>query len=301
MKPVKVLRLFKNDYVIDDLNSEELDVVGYKYNEVIHDRQGNVLEEIRYTSGGEVEERTVNRYDGNGFLTEEWYYAGDEEPAEHKTYERDEEGRVLREIKHYLDGSQDITSYTYDEQGHLLEKQMMNSDDELEGKEIYTFHDGKLVHYRVLNEDEGLLSEKEIAYDEAGRITSATERYPDDFHRARIVEVFDGEGRRSQTLRYNGHEQLVEKVTYIWADGEHVGQIVEETPYGVTTSHYTYDEEGYLTLQESFDRGNNLVARVERTYGDDHQLIESRVFIDGQGRGISQNYDIKYEYEYFED
>jgi hypothetical protein len=301
MKQVKVLRLYKNDYVIDDLNSEELDVIGYKYNEVVYDRQGNILEKIRYMPTGEVEEKTVNYYDDKGSLIEELYYVNEEELAEHKTFERDEKGRIQREIKHYLDGSKDVTSYSYDEQGHLLEKQTVSSDDELEGKEIYTYRDDKLINYQVLNGDESLSSGKEYTYDETGKIIAATEYYPEDFHRTRIVEKFDDTGRRTQSMRYNGNEQLVEKLTYSWVDQDRVDQVVEETPHGINTSHFIYDQDGSLIVQESYDRNNNLLNKIERKFDADHRLIESHVFIDGQGRGISQNYDVRYEYEFFEE
>jgi hypothetical protein len=300
-RPVKSVILYKSDVVIEDLNSESLDVIGYKYNEMVYDRQGNILMEVKFNRIEEVEEKTENRYDENGFLIEEILYMDDEEIAEHKTFERDANGVIRKEFRHYQDETMDTIFYHYDEEGHLIKKQADDPVDSPEGMEIFSYDKGKLVNHQVLDADESLISEREYTYDDLGKLIETTEHYPDDFHRHTIVQKFDETGKRIKTLRYNGKDQLIEKMTYEWDEMDRVKRIIEETPYGVNTTHHSYDQFGNIILQEEYNEDDELLNRVERTYNEDNRLTESHVFIDGQGKGMSQNYFMRYEYEYFED
>jgi phage anti-repressor protein len=300
-KPIKAVILYKNDLVLDNLQSESLDVVGYKYSEAVYDRQGNVLKECKYTVAGEVEEKTENRYDDEGRLIEEILFINDEEIAEHKTFERDARGVILKEYRHYLDDTKDTIHYHYNEEGHLIRKQTMNPDDEPEGAEVFTYENGKLKHYELLDADDSLISEKEFIYDDSGKVTETVEHYPGDFQRHRIVEEFDENGKRIKTLRYNGKEQLVEKMTYEWDKQDRTSGILDETPYGNTTTHFSYDRNNNVILQEDHNQSGELLSKIERKYNEDNQITESQVFIDGQGRGMSQDYNIRYEYEYYDE
>ncbi|MCX6233471.1 MAG: hypothetical protein NT175_01925 [Bacteroidetes bacterium] len=300
-RPVKSVILYKSDVVIEDLNAESLDVIGYKYNEAVYDRQGNILKEIKFNRTEEVDEKTENRYDENGFLIEAILYMDDEEIAEHKTFERDANGVIRKEFRHYQDKTMDTIFYHYDEDGHLIKKQADDPVDSPEGMEIFSYDKGKLVDHQILDADESLISEREYAYNDMGQLMEITEHYPDDFHRHTIVQKFDEAGKRVKTLRYNGKDQLIEKMTYEWDETDRVKRIIEETPYGVNTTHHSYDQAGNIILQEEYNDDDELLNRVERTYNEDNRLTESHVFIDGQGKGMSQNYFIRYEYEYFED
>ena len=97
-KPLKTATLYKNDYLREDAQSDDLKIKAYKYSETHYDEQGNVVMEIKYAQNGEISEKIVNRYNENGHLMEEIYFLDEDEIAERKTFERDTAGKIIKAV-----------------------------------------------------------------------------------------------------------------------------------------------------------------------------------------------------------
>ena len=113
-KKIKDITITQFDYVIRNINDEEVDIQGHPHYFSEVDREGRILKEIKYNREGEFEEMIGYAYDPQGLLIEESYYPLENELAEVKKIERNEAGQILRTFKHYQDGSVDTTVFEYD-------------------------------------------------------------------------------------------------------------------------------------------------------------------------------------------
>ena len=121
-KQIKTESIFKIDIVIENINSEELNIKerNYSYKEINED--GNITLEINYDPFGAIAEKIIRTFNEKSHLKEEVYYDEGEELAERKTYERNDDETLKFEYTHYLDGSVDTLSYKYDNEKMLFPK-----------------------------------------------------------------------------------------------------------------------------------------------------------------------------------
>jgi hypothetical protein len=295
---VKSITLLKEDYLIADLHSEDLSVKKYKYSYSFFDERGNVLEEVKYNSDGDEEEKIIRNFDDQGHLSEEIYFAGEEEAAERRTFERDPGGKVLKEFKHYLDGSFDTVYYYYDTQGLLVKKQAVDDEGMVESTITLEYQGNRLISEKETNEGDELVSQKTFIFDEQGQPIEHTEWDGEDDKVIRVRDEFNGEGRRILSYRYE-NDRLVTKSAFEEDDKGRVTRVSEESEHGITELVLTYDEKGNVVVQDELDRDGEVISRVERKFGEDNRLLESIVYIDGLGRRMSQKYMIRYLYEFY--
>jgi len=248
-KKIKSITLFKNDYLLDDVQSEELNLKGYKYSETKYDTQGNVLAEIKYSQDDEIMEKVVNRYDENGHLIEEIYYMDENEIAERRSFDRDENSKIFKEYKHYLDESKDTIEYKYDTQGLLIEKVTYDVDGDIERKDTYLYSNAKPIEHKSYDEEGNLVFEKLLTYDDSGQVVESVEWDEERDERIKLVENYDDMGNKKETLRYNDQDQLVEKMTYVADEQGRLAKLIEETLYTNSTTNIEYDEHIGLETQ----------------------------------------------------
>jgi len=266
---------------------------------VTFDDKGNVLEHIQYFPDGSIEDRVVNQYTPEGKLLEETLFDQGEELAERRTMEYDEKGRPVREVKHYQDGTLDFISYRYDETGHLVEKIYGDDSGWTEKREVYSFDKDRLTSAREYDDEDKMVGETTVDYDEEGKIEESSE-WPAGEQGGRKVTVYNEKGLIDVIKQYSESGNLIARFKYTYDEKDLVTDITEETQAGTNTSHTSYDENGLAIMREEHSANQELNHRVERTYDEDGNLLTSHVFINGRGRHINQHYIERVEYVYFE-
>ncbi len=296
---LKLISLFKEDYLITDLHSDDIQVNKYLYQYNAFDKYGNLLTEIKYTPEGDVEEKIERSYDAQGNLIEEIYYVSEEEESERRTFERDGDGKIRKEFKHYLDGSIDTVYYFYDEMGHLIKKQTLDEEEQVEGSMVYEYQQDQLVAQLELDEEGNPVSEKKVRLNETGHPVEQIEWNKADHSHLKIIDEYDATGKRIVSLRYI-NDRLVSRSGYEEDEQGRIVRITEESNQGTSALELTYDERNNVTLQEEFDRGGELLSRVERKFDGNDRPLESQVFVNGMQLRMNQKYTLKYEYELYE-
>ena len=226
---IKGITITQYDYVIRNINDEELDIQGHPHHYSEFDINGNLLKEIKYNRFGEFEEMFDYGYDQSGNVIRESYYPEENELAEEKIFTRNDSGQVVLALKNYQDGSIDTTIFLYDDSNHLIEKKTTTDEDEVEQIEKFEWDNGILINHEILNGEGEPISETEehparpnqtrITHNELNQVVSEEElddkgevfmtvnRTYDDQGRADEVEVFiDGRGQaisRHYFLKYN--------------------------------------------------------------------------------------------------
>jgi YD repeat-containing protein len=296
-KKIKSIAVYKYDHQ-EGIPINEQDDKGYKYGFTEMNDQGNIILDEKYNATGGIEDKSVHNYNDKGHLIEEFIFMQDDEIADHRTYEPDENGNIIRELKHYADGTTDTIEYKLDEQGQILEKTTTDSDNEIEAKEIYTYQNNKLTGKEEYEYGK-LVAKESISYDNSG-MSIENSKWQMDGEVRRNKYVWDENGRLEKVLTYNEKDKLISKSLYSYNDRNMVTEIDEENLRGRTITTMMYDEQGNVIEQTESNGQGGINNTVSRKFNDRNDVIATKVFIDLHGTGINQEYTLRYEYEYFE-
>jgi YD repeat-containing protein len=264
-----------------------------------HESFDKPVKDIQYSHEGEPEQIIWFQYDANGFLVCEELQEGNGQMLSKKTFEVDPKGKIQKEMGHFADGAHDVTTYSYDEAGRLTEKVTIDEDGDLESKEIFEYEGEYLIRHAYMDSDDFLVKEVLMEYDEDGLIEQTIER---DLHEGTEVRKefeYDEKGQRRAYVVYNENDQVVEKVLLFHDESGRLTKVVDENRHEKNTTQMQYNQKGNVIQQEEYDRENNLLNRVERTFDEEGRMLESKIFIDQQGRGANQLYIMRNHYVFY--
>jgi YD repeat-containing protein len=209
------------------------------------------------------------------------------------------DGKISRELKHYLDGSFDTISYLYDSQGHLIEKVTTDEEGVVESRTVFEYMDSRLSAEKEMDDLGDVVSEKKYLFDDNGHLAEFTEWDRENNRHIRTVDEYNEQGLRVRSSRYIDGK-LRERIGYTQDEKGRVTRMTEENERGGSTYQFEYDDSGNVLLQEETDGQGIVISKMERTYDALGRIQENRVFIDGQGRRMSQYYKVEYVYELVE-
>jgi hypothetical protein len=198
-----------------------------------------------------------------------------------------------------MDETFDTVTFFYDDKGKLIKKETVDPDGDLESIEQFTWVGDNITQMLMQDADGDVLSEKNTRYDDKGNIIEV-EEYDGSAGDSSKKEIeYYPSGNQKQVLTYNDAGQLVEKVQMKEDSEKKIVQVVEETTARKSTINFTFDGKGNIIQQEEFNRNGELVGKVSRMYNEHNMLLSSKVFIHGDGRGLSKNYTLRQEYVYY--
>jgi len=200
-KKAKSITLTKYDYLAKNIHAKELEVKGWKYSYAELDENGNTTLDVKYDLNGKVEDKIKNTFDKNGNLIEEITYLDGREIAEHKTYERDENGKILKAYKHYHDKTKDTINYEYNSDGQLKKITIVDSYGEVESVNVFKYESGRVVLNEKYEYDE-LIEKEEFVYDENGNLTE-NEKWTEESGSIKYKNSYDDKNNLLKELVYN--------------------------------------------------------------------------------------------------
>ncbi len=299
-KKIKSITAYHFDFVPADEEQEEIQLDGYKTALEEFDDKSNLIKEVTFNQSEEIEQVYVYMYNEKGILTEEILYYDTDDIVNRKTFSINEKGIKIKEIVYYSEDEYDTIIYHYDDKDKLIEKVHYSMDQEIETTEKFVYADDNLVENSIYNDDSKLIFQKLFKYDEKA---NETEYKSNDLIENIIItkiHSYDEENRITETLTYNGKDQLTEKLLYEYNTGGKPVQIIDETAFKKNTIKFSYDNRGNLICQEEYNRNNELINKINRKYDENNLLLESDVVINNIKQGITEHYSTKNEYEYFE-
>ena len=264
----------------------EIDFGDGQKNTYTYDKEGNRTR--TYMKGlGSSFTQIDYRYDAAGNQIEETE-VDDEGDSQHITWEYDSAGRCIREAGTvtYLEEEYE-TTYTYDEEGRLVEERKLERDLEDGDKDtyltLYRYGDnGLLAEESQYRRSDWLLEEPDedwkerawemtisYSYDEEGRCTQVSYAYNEDTFwmdtaAVRIQYTYDEKGNcvKTETSRADGSTALGQ-YTY-----DEKGNMLEKTytdSEGESTTTYSYDENGNCVKEVSVNP-QGQEKTITRTY-----------------------------------
>ncbi|MBN1340502.1 MAG: hypothetical protein JXA03_14325 [Bacteroidales bacterium] len=295
-KNIKSVTVYRKELVVNHLDEDGFEWKNSKYSHTEFDPGGNAILEMKFFKSGEVEEKYEYAYDENGRIIEEKEYLDESNVAEHRTIERNGEGKATRDTLRYQDGSEEITEYIYNQEGRLTGKITRNEDGEIEKQENYEYVNGLLAK-KTESEYGEPVSDETYRYHDNGKVKERIRH--NEGEEAVFVNTFDPEGRIMEAKRYDTGNKLLGRTSYTYDESGKPARITEESKGGISVTEIGYDHIGNAVTETEKDREGNVIHSAERSYNDNNDVVESIVFVNHRGRAVNQHYILKYEYEYF--
>lgn len=291
---MKYIKSFRANNIAD-LDETEIREKEFMHQFTEFDEAGHPIEAITYNPDGTVEHTYQYKYNSEGKLVDEILIESDDEVAEHRSMEYNQEGQLVKEYIHYLDGTADSLLFTYDEQGRLISRRSIDSDDETGNYLVNVYEGVHLVsesEYDIAGE---IITQRKIIYDEAGNITEEIFRTPEANYS--ILYSYDEKGVASVRRRYNEAKHLMERNTFTYDFEGRLSESLNETSSGIEITYTEYDAAGNIILQEEKTEDGELRSSIERTYDESNRPLTTSVFEQRPGQQIPMNYRIRIEYE----
>ncbi len=297
-RKIKSITIERHDLIIADLHSEELELKARKYKFTEYNTSGNITKEITWDPNETIEESIQRDYKGSQLL-EERYFDEHNEIAEKKTFEYDEAGKLIAEYKHYLDGSIDTISYIYNDSGKLVKKILKDEDEIIESAEYFEYQQDYLSKWEIYDDGNRLIVKNMHKYDDKGNVIENTVYNEESGEDYREYIEYNDNGIRTKSTRVDQDNNITEVLIYETDANGKVVQVTEESPIVFNTTNLEYDDQGNLIKQEEYNKDKQLNHRIERSYDEDGNTMETKVFVDLHGEGLNRNYILNYTYEFF--
>lgn len=301
MPQKKRMFIYRTNLVTVGIGQGEIETLPYLFNETEYDPKGEILAQTNYSSDGLLVEKIAFTYDDQGRIVTQNYYTEPDEPSEVIHYERNEKGILVKDVKKYLDGSFDTTTYKYDDQGRLVEKITVDDEGVTDLLEQFSWKDKLPVKRQTVDSEGNITSFEEFVYDDHGNPVEHRQMNEETGENQKTISQFDESKRKINEEIYDDEGDIIEKTAYRFDEKGKLLSTEFESTVKISTTQYTYDDEGNLLgLGETDEDGNQLLL-VEHTYDEQNNRLESMVFSNGGSFSTNQHYKLKYEYEWFDE
>lgn len=298
METIKTVKQYRTNLI--PVRNAANDQQNWLYSNTVYDSHGNILLQETFFSNGKVNEISAYEYDANGRLVNEKCRYGDADHSEQKTYFRNEDGLITKELKYFAEGSFDTITYHYNDQQQLTLKKTINDEQEPEEETIYEYKNGLLTRSATIDGDNELLLEETFEWDDEGRQISTKTFNALTGEDYTMLITYDQAGRKQSETRLDEEGNEILRLDYAYDEVGNPLSVHTEELNKQAVMLFTNDDAGNVILQEEKDDTGQLLVSVKREFDTKNRLLSTEVFIDGQGRSLSTHYVSRYEYEYFE-
>jgi len=257
---------------------------------------GLLIEEIRYTPDGQVEEAAKREYNSKGLLTLSELTDGEGIIIEKRTFETDAQGRTIREFIHYFDETTDRIENTLDDEGRLVRRELFDESDQIETLEIFQFNGDKLTRQAELESNGEVIKEKLFSYSEKGLLDE--EILIDNAEGLYVKKEFyhNQDDKVEEIMLYDKAGEPIERYIYSYDEEGRPMIVIEETKSQKNSTTFHYNENGEVILEEETDHKGNLVKKVERSYNENGLISETKVLTNNIAYGIIRSYVLTSNY-----
>lgn len=269
------------------LNGTNPDETRYKSSYTEYDKAGNETLLVTYFDNGEIENKTVQKFDANGHRIEEINYISEDEISDKKTFTRNEKGKLTEQTIAYADGSESIKKYTHEDDDKLVS--IITKDDEgnLEEKEIVKLNEaGNIIERRVFDDEDQLVEKQVNEYNEHQHVIKRTETN----EQGNIIErtfTYNEKQNMIKRISTTGDKKLIDLIKLTYDDKD---RVTEQEIANTYIMKYEYNDEENSVKEERYLPNGMMDYQSVAFYDEDDLLIE-----DQKPLSIT-----KYEYEFFE-
>ncbi len=267
---------------------------GYKNSYQQYDQRGNLTEEIKYKSNGDIFLMMSYRYDERNNQVGYVRYDGKDKKVTYKKVCKYNDDNQLM-IEAGFDGaSQYKNVYNYDEQGRLTEIKYYTNDHLMQLRSFE--YEGATCEIRVTDRSGKHLFKLIHKYDGKGNLINQTRVEPDGTIYSKISKTFNEEGNVLSEIKYE-RGNFRYKITRQYNNAGDLMLVEEEKPNGTTfiKQKYTYNSHGVLLKEEFRKKSTADYSYKQYNYNTDNICKSIESFF------ASYNYKVLFKmvYEYF--
>ena len=299
MPQKKSTQIFKTDLVSVGLGQGQKEISPYLYSHTEYDIEGKVVMQSTFHSSGLISEKNVTEYDNAGRVIREIYYAEEEEPSEIVTYEYNGSGKITGSKKIYGDGSEDTTSYVYDEDNLLIERITKDEEGDVETRETFTYSGAKPVTYEVTDDEGTRLLYEEFEYDEKGHTILHVRDSEETGEYFKLQTEYNDAGQKIKEMIFDIDGRLVESTFFEMDEAGHTVHLVVESGPHRRERKFNFDNRGNDLGYEEINAQGDNTTKVEHQYDMENNPVATTVFINSGRHSMSQHYALDYKYEWY--
>jgi len=294
-RKIKITKATRFDYTIQSFQDEEISIVENPAFYREYDESGNMINEIVNGPGGYLSEKYSFVYRDKK-MVEQLIYMDEDTVAEHQFFEYQND-KIIKQITKYQEGEDEII-WSYDDKGRILSKTTYDEGDET-NKTTYEYQ-ANTIHIKEYDSNELILNQVN-SFDDKARIVEqktinlieeeksiTTFEYSDTGALLREVQTtLEGDLIQSIENKYNEKGQMIEVLT--------------STQDSITKLEIKFDEDGNEVYQLETNEKGEINHQVARSFDSEGNLLATEVELFYHGLGMDSHYEIKYEYEFFEE
>jgi len=229
-------------------------------------------------------------------MREQMVYLDENTVAEHQFFEYQGD-KLIKQITKYQEG-EDETLWTYDNNGRLLSKITYDEGDETE-KTSYEY-EGDKIRKQTFESGDLILEEIETL-DNQNRVK---ERMVNDLiEEEKNVTFFsytsDGLLQNETLKTIDG--KLIQNIENEYNENGKMISVITKTPNSLSKLILKYDDQGNEIYQLETNENEEINHHVERKFDSEGNILETEVEVFYHGQGMDNHYQIKYEYEFFDE
>ncbi len=301
MPQKKITRIYRTNLVNVGIGQGQMEAVPYLLNVTEFNRNGLTTSRSSYSAEEVLTERITWNYNENDQVMCEYYYTDEDEPSEIITFERDGKGQVIKDKKKYLDGSEDVTTYNYNENDQLIEKLTIDDEGSTYSREEFTWNEKNLIRHIITDDEDNKVESDEFVYDGNGNVQEHKRINEETGENYKTVSKYNDSNYKTSEKLFNENNVLMESTVFKTDKNGRMLSSITESPQKKSTTSYFYDENGNNLGQEETNEEGNKVLWVEHSYDEQNNLINTVVFINGGMVSASQHYELTYEYEWYDE
>lgn len=295
---VKTMRKYSCKLKRNNFGSVNEDLESSLFIEISYHPDGRMEQELRYNKEGEVEERHEYIYDsGNKLILHNWSMPLDEIEQSEKT-ERDDKGRITREVKMYYGEEGDYSVYKYDEKDNPVSVEIYDEEGNKMHEELLTYNDaGKVVTKKTIDHAGNKTAEYSYSYDASGNLAEQVEKNEDGVLQSKTVFEKDEKGNDLSIVQYNSAGEITQRMNNTYDEN---GRVIQRVSSGFYTRIFTYqyDDAGNLVDETAADENGNVISRNSFEYDVSNHLVHETIYemdLTHSGRDTALIY--RYEYD----
>ncbi len=266
------------------------------------DKTGNVLSESKFDKQGELEEKNSLSYTGDGKLTEHVLYYAMDDVTEKRVLNRNEQGRLLEEIKVYGDDSGEKTAYEYNEKGLISAIIEYDEEGAFVSREDIKYDSEGSVFERIKIDENGNLIDRVLFEKTNDNKVVLEKEFGSDGELKNVTTIsFDEKGKELSSYQSTPEGKLITGVETTYDDRGNVIERLYKDFYAKSV-RYEYDENNRMITQELYDGSGLLLRKNIYEYDESGNLLTEQTFEMDNSRGNKEkHFGTRYEYEFYEE
>ncbi len=264
--------------------------------------KGNVVREVKHEPDNTGSEILEYDYNEQGVITRQKLTAeGEMDMEETIVFERDEKGRLVKEVKYYGDdeGEKVIVEYGAHNNPVKVFKSDPDGDPESEETMDYDSSDRLIKHHvKQFTEDSDVISQ--FTYNEAGKPACKIDTDTNGTVLSKVEFEYDEKGLLVRETEKNANDELISEIVTVYDERENIIHR-DIRDYNSRKLIFEFDDNDNCIKEEIFDENGKMIMKTVFEFNEHNLPVSESSVASGIAFGVTDgNKESRFEYEYYD-